>query len=127
VTYLLGGSTAALAIAVVVLAWRAISAANGAASAREDTVVERIARGKAELDLESERIGHAQTADGARRTAKELAETTERYEARLAELRADISKLEGDLEACTTPGSRAAVLGRMLERAAPGGAGADRG
>lgn len=122
--WLAGGGLAALALACVALAWRAISAANDAKKARGDQAEEAELRGKADLALEAEKIAHAQVAEQLKATAGELADVRQRYEARLTELREDIKRLEEDLDACSTPGARAARLERLLSIAAPGGAGA---
>lgn len=121
--WLAGGGLAALALACVALAWRAISAANDARKARSEKSDESDARKDAELKLESEKIAHGQVADQLKKTVGELVDTRQRYEARLAELRDEIARLEEDLNACSTPGARAARVERLLSIAAPGGAG----
>ncbi len=118
-----GGAIAGLAIAVAVMAWRMVGMARDRAAAREEAGAERESRGASDLALEAEKIGRAKDVEEAKRLAGELADTRERYEARLTELRANVAELEEDLDACSTPGARAARLEQLLSIAAPGGAG----
>ena len=121
--YAFAGTAVVGLVACIALAWRAISAGRRAEAAiAERGVVAGQAKDSA-LKLEAEQIAHKQVAEQLLRLAGEYTDTKQRYEARLAELREGIRTLEVDLEACTTPGARAARLERLLSTASPGGAG----